>query len=175
LHIDPAVLVYSGYIGGSGLDFGQRIAVDAVGNAYIVGDTFSVDLPVKEGGLVLENLPRRREVFVAKVNAAGNALVYAGYLGGTNHDFSGGIAVDMAQNVYVAGGTQSLDFPTTVGSACVGSIDPVDTTHVDGFLTKINPAGDSLVYSRCIGGTIWDRAFGGSRKSPGQCVCDWCD
>lgn len=145
LVIDP-VLVYSTYLGGGDVDQGLRIAVDTAGNAYVVGSTRSVDFPTENaiqpdlmvgGGI--------EDVFVTKLNAAGTALVYSTYLGGTDHDSPGNIAVDSAGNAYVAGGTASPDFPT---------VNPFQALHQagDAFVTKIAAAGDALVYSTYLGG-----------------------
>ena len=110
LIIDP-VLAYSTYLGGSGDDNGRGIAVDAAGNAYVTGQTGSTNFPTANaiqatyGGGVTD-------AFVTKLNAAGSALVYSTYLGGS----SGGIAVDSAGNAYVTGLIISTDFPTTANA-----------------------------------------------------------
>ncbi|MBI4590231.1 MAG: SBBP repeat-containing protein, partial [Candidatus Rokubacteria bacterium] len=110
-------LVYAGYIGGSGDDFGRGIAVDSAGNAYITGDTLSSEatFPVTVGPDLTHN--GGSDAFVAKVNAAGTALVYAGYIGGSADDWGEGIAVDSAGNAYVTGTTRSTEatFPVAVG------------------------------------------------------------
>jgi hypothetical protein len=104
LVLDPAVIVYAGYIGGIGNDGGTGIAVDAAGNAYVTGKATSTEttFPVKVGPDLTYN-GGRLDAFVAKVNAAGTALVYAGYIGGKGDDGGFGIAVDAAGNAYVAG------------------------------------------------------------------------
>ena len=97
-------LVYAGYIGGSALDDGRGIAVDGSGNTYVTGRTESTEasFPVLVGPDLTFN--GDSDAFVAKVNAAGTALVYAGYIGGSGDDFSLGIAVDGSGNAYVTGG-----------------------------------------------------------------------
>ena len=112
LIIDP-VLIYSTYLGGSGGDSGRSIIVDASGNVYVAGGTTSTDFPTSSpfqttnrGGF---------DVFVAKLNPAGSALVFSTYLGG-NGDDANGIAVDSAGNIYIAGDTESSNFPTTPGA-----------------------------------------------------------
>jgi hypothetical protein len=110
--LNPAgsALVYSTYLGGSGIDSGRGIAADAAGSAYIVGWTQSNDFPT------VSPLPAafggNYDAFVAKLNPAGTALVYSTYLGGTNYDQGNGITVDAAGNAYVTGYTQSDNFPT---------------------------------------------------------------
>ena len=103
-------LVYSTYLGGSANDFGNGIAVDASGNAYVTGSTDSTDFPT--ASLIQAAHGGDFDAFVAKLNAAGNALVYSTYLGGIGTDFGFGVAVDAASNAYVTGTTSSTDFPT---------------------------------------------------------------
>ncbi len=154
LVIDPTLL-YAGYIGGSGDDEGRSIAMDSAGNAYITGrtDSTGASFPVLGGpGLAYNGDPY--DGFVAKVNAAGTALVYAGYIGGNGWDVGQGIAVDSAGNAYVTGYTDSDDFPVTVGP---------DLTYNGGgeaFVAKVNPTGTALVYGGYIGGSGYDEAWG---------------
>ena len=111
-------LVYCGYIGGSDDDEGYGIAVDGSGNAYVTGDTASTEatFPVTVGPDLTYN-GGFADAFVAKVNAAGTALVYCGYIGGGGGEYGYGIAVDSAGNAYVTGATTSTEatFPVTVG------------------------------------------------------------
>ena len=147
LVLDPAVLVYCGYIGGSVWDEGKAIAVDALGNAYVSGFTGSgeSDFPVTVGpDLTYNGDPL--DAFVAKVNAAGTGLLYCSYLGGNDWDEAVGIAVDPSGNAYVVGYTTSSDFPITSGSALIRGGDR------DAFVAKIDASGSTLVYSGCIGG-----------------------
>ena len=156
LIIDPEILVYAGFIGGAGDDRGNAIAVDAEGNAYITGETNSSELtfPKTVGPDLTYN--GGVDAFVAKVNAAGTALLYAGYIGGLGDDRGNAIAVDAAGNAYIAGETNSsqVTFPKTVGP---------DLTYnggVDAFVAKVNAAGTVLVYAGYIGGLGDDRGKG---------------
>src|SRR3989442_783710 len=92
------------------------------------------------------------DAFVTKLDAAGSALVYSTFLGGSGYDQGYGIAVDAPGNAYVTGFTASTDFPTTTGA--------VDTTFNggsgDAFVTKLNPTGSALVYSTFLGGSAVD-------------------
>src|SRR5262249_18025787 len=112
LVIDP-VLSYSTYLGGDTVEVGHGIAVDSAGNAYAAGFTESSDFPTVNA---LQGTNHGAgDAFVAKLNAAGTALVYATYLGGSGGsgvDEAFGIAVDGAGNAYVTGFTSSTDFPT---------------------------------------------------------------
>ena len=162
--LDPAVLVYGGYIGGSGDDHGQSIAVDRAGNAYITGWTTSDAATFPENGGPDLTYSGNQDAFVAKVNAAGTALVYAGYLGGSAMDFGYAIAVDAAGNAYVTGLTYSdqASFPVTTG--------PDLTYHGSGdaFVAKVNASGTALVYSGYIGGAGFDAAVGIALDSSGN-------
>ena len=128
-----SALVYAGYIGGAGTDYGNNIAVDRVGNAYLTGSTWSdqTTFPKTAGPDLSYN--GVGDAFVAKVNATGTALVYAGYIGGAGDDEGLDIAVDSAGTAYVTGNTASdqTTFPETVGP---------DLSHnggYDAFVAKI--------------------------------------
>ncbi len=159
---DGSGLVYAGYIGGSGDDRGNAIAVDAAGNAYITGETNSAEgtFPDGDGFGALPGADQTQnggvDAFVAKVNPTGSALVYAGYIGGTSDDRGHSIVVDAAGNAFIAGETSSTQssFPVAIGP---------DLTHnggVDAFVAEVNPAGNGLVYAGYIGGAGDDRGKG---------------
>jgi len=103
LVIDPAVLVYCGYIGGSGGDYGQGIAVDGDGNAYVTGETLSTQATFPETGGPDLTHNGGYDAFVAKVKADGTGLDYCGYIGGSGDDYGRGIAVDGDGNAYITG------------------------------------------------------------------------
>src|SRR5260221_2869396 len=113
LVIDPVVLAYSTYLGGSGIDWSSSISVDPEGNAYLTGPTNWTDFPTTPAAFQ-PVYPGFVKVFVTKLNPDGSALVYSTYLGGDNSDDSGwAIAVDAGGNAYVTGYTTSTNFPTT--------------------------------------------------------------
>jgi hypothetical protein len=145
LVIDP-VLGYSTYVGGNDQDYGQGIAVDGSGNAYVIGTTFSTDFPMANARQPA-NGGGMSDVFVSKLNASGTALVYSTYLGGSDEDVGAGIAVDGIGNAYVAGHTVSNDFPT------VAPLQSVHTGIYDGFVAKLDASGGNLVYSTYLGGS----------------------
>ncbi len=163
--INPAgnALVYSTYLGGSGDDLGLGVAVDSSGNAYITGQTYSTNFPILNP--IQSVLRGQSDVFVTKINPAGNALVYSTYLGGSSGDVGESIAVDSSGNAYITGATPSTDYPTTAGAfqpAHVGLL------YDDAFITKINPAGSALVYSTYLGGNGDDIAMGIAVDSSGN-------
>jgi hypothetical protein len=146
--LNPAgtALVYSTYIGGSGIDIARDLAIDATGAVYITGETTS------------SNYPRRNaydnfygggyDVFVTKLNPVGDDLVYSTYLGASNNERGLSIAVDASGSAYVTGVAQFGGFPTTLGA--------YDRTYNGGnsdvFVTKFTPDGTALDYSTYIGG-----------------------
>ncbi len=145
LNASGSALVYSTYLGGSGLDLALGIAVDASGNAYVTGGTLSTNFPtlspiqVANGGGM--------DAFVAKVNAAGSALLYSTYLGGSSGDEGYGITVDASGNAYVTGVAQSANFPTA------NPLQAALSGFADAFVAKLNAAGSALVYSTYLGGS----------------------
>jgi len=143
-----SALVYSTYLGGNGGEYGNGIAVDAAGNAYVTGETGSTDI-VATAGAFQSTPGGQTDVFVAKLNPAGSALIYFTYLGGADGDAGSGIALDASGNAYVMGYTSSSNFPTTTGA--------LQTTFAggfyDAFVTKLDPAGSTLVYSTYLGGS----------------------
>jgi hypothetical protein len=150
-----STLIYSTYLGGSNDELGGGIAVDSAGNAYVTGYTYSTNFPTMNP-LQPANVGGEN-AFVSKISPSGSALVYSTYLGGSGYDHGGGIAVDSAGSVYVAGFTSSTDFPTTPGAfqtVCNGGSGCA--SNGDAFVSKLNPAGSALVYSTYLGGSATD-------------------
>ncbi|MGA7313327.1 MAG: SBBP repeat-containing protein [Silvibacterium sp.] len=195
--IDPA-LAYSTYLGGSGpclnpglssagtCDSANAIAVDAAGDAYVVGGTINSDFPVTasafqkvNNGMAFNNGYYINNAFVTKFNPRGSALIYSTYLGGTTQDesvgyFNGdvatGVAIDAAGNAYVTGFASSYNFPVTsnafqkVNNAGFGGGSvPVSS---NAFVTKLNATGSALIYSTYFGGS------GSIDVNPGELVGD---
>ncbi len=141
--IDPT-LSYSTLLGGSSSDAATALAVDSTGAAYLAGFTASYDFPtaspeqnVSAGG---------NDVFVAKLNPAGNSLLYCTYIGGKGDDRAYGIAVDASGAAYVTGSTTSSNFParSALQARLAGA--------KNAFVLKLNPAGNALVFSTYLGG-----------------------
>ncbi|MFZ3332316.1 MAG: SBBP repeat-containing protein [Candidatus Acidiferrales bacterium] len=151
--INPSgsALVYSTYLGGNNYEYGYGIAVDAFGNAYVMGYTQSSNFPTTAGAFEGTCCG----AFVTKINASGSALVYSTFLNGAEDDGIASIAVDASGNAYVTGGTSSANFPTTAGA--------FQTTlngSTNAFVTKFNPRGSALVYSTYLGGSTYDYGYG---------------
>ncbi|HTS36329.1 MAG TPA: choice-of-anchor D domain-containing protein [Candidatus Solibacter sp.] len=151
-------LVYSTYIGGSGTEYPFGIAVDSAGEAYELGNTGSANFPTTAGALQTtcascNNFP---DVFLTKLNAAGSALVYSTFLGGSGDDRAFGITLDAANNAYIVGWTTSIDFPTTATA-----FQTVNNGGIsDAFVAEVSADGSTLVYSTYLGGSGQDVGFG---------------
>lgn len=148
-------LVYATYIGGSNRDVGLSVAVDAAGNAYVTGFTYSADFPITSGAL-RGSFVGDSKAFVFKLNPNGNGLIYSTFLGGSGDDYGAGIAVDAAGEVHIAGYTASIDFPVTAGAFQYN----YGGGSYDGFLAKLNTAGSALIYATYLGGIGNDTAAG---------------
>ena len=141
----PSSLVYSTYLPIQGT-FCSGIAVDSSGNAYVTG--YANPPGIASSGAFQTSPAGGDDVVVIKLNAAGTGLVYSTYLGGSGADRGYGIAVDAFGNAYVTGSTASTNFPITKGAFQISF--PGVSPHV--FVTKLNTAGDGLVYSTYLAG-----------------------
>ena len=162
LNASGSALVYSTYLGGSGGDNPGGIAIDSSGNAYLGGGTRSPDFPTVNP--LQRDLKGTGNAFVAKLNAAGSALIYSTYLGGSGTDWASALALDPSGNAYVTGLTQSTDFPT---------VNPIQATNKatpgwTGFVAEVNAAGSALVYSTYLGGSGLDEGNGIAVDSSGS-------
>lgn len=145
-------IVYSTYIGGGANDFGNGIAVDGSGNAYVTGWTRSSDFPTANA---FQSGPSGggEDVFVTKISPAGSAFVYSTFVGGNGRDLGTGIAVDSTGAAYVAGSTSSTVFPAA------GAFQARNAGAFDGFVFKLAPAGNTLVFCTYLGGAGDDTIF----------------
>lgn len=145
-------LVYSTFLGGTrSFDEAYAVAVDASGSVYVAGRTFpspywfGSDFFPTTAGAYDTTFNGSSDAFVAKLSPAGDALLWATFLGGSAPSYSelaNAIAVDPSGNVYVAGRTESADFPTTPGT--------ISTGGVGSFVTKLSPGGDALLWSAVV-------------------------
>jgi hypothetical protein len=152
--INPSgtALVYSSYLGGSGTDNGNAIAVDSSGSAYVAGNTSSVDFPVTPG-VFQSALKGIYNAFVVKLSPSGGSLVYATLLGGTSTDTARSVAVDPSGRAILGGYTDSVNFPV------VSAVQAALGGNYDAFATVVDPAGATLVLSTYLGGSGEDLAL----------------
>jgi hypothetical protein len=162
----PASLVYSTFLGGEGLDQGNAVAVDGNGAAYVAGITLSSTMGFSHPGGFQPTFNGQGDAFVAKLDPSGSGatLVYFTYLGGSLADAANGVAVDSLGNTYVTGSTVSSDFPTTaaVFQRIFGG------GNADSFVAKLNPTGDTLIYSTYLGGSDTETGNGIAVDSSGS-------
>lgn len=184
LSADGATVLYATYLGGKESDEGAGIAVDFAGDAFVTGTTFSGDFPVTHGsfdtlcggdgqcgatwnpeGLIVSN------GFLSKLNPAGSALVYSGFIGVYENVECFAVAVDPDENAYVTGQTGPNITPTVVITPPKVPPPPFPITTnafqqfhgggaVDAFVTKISASGLSILYSTYLGGSNEDSGHG---------------
>jgi RHS repeat-associated protein len=157
-----STLVYSTFLGGSTADDGTGIAVNTSGNAYVTGWTQSSNFPTAHA--MQGSLAGTQNAFVSELNSAGTSLVYSTYLGGNGTDAANAIALGYDGKVYVAGATNSSNFPTVSGAyqtSLNGLLNNV-------FVSALNAAGSTLTLSTYLGGTGGDTAYGIAVDSLGQ-------
>jgi hypothetical protein len=152
LVIDPS-LSYATYLGGTAEDDAYAIAIDGTGDAYVTGQTASPNFPTVAGAYSSTG-KGGFDVFVSKVAANGASLVYSTYIGGSLDDSGNAIAVDGSGNAYVAGGTNSSDFPTPGGHQTTSG------GALDAFVLELASSGGSLIFGTYLGGTGNDVANG---------------
>lgn len=180
LVIDPVVQVIFSLTEGEqqALSVVHGLDIDPAGNIYLFGVTNDDDLPITSGayqtdfagGQTQSYWPTPSDAFVAKLLPNGADFVYLTYLGGSQNEtatyqalYSGGIAVDNSGHAYVAGHTQSNNFPYTPDAFQTAISGPADA-----FVTKLNPDGDDLVYSTYLGGDAYESAKGIDLDSQNQ-------
>src|SRR5579859_2452549 len=161
LNSASGIASYITRIGGTGTDAGNGIAADSSGNAYIGGETKSSDFPTANPFQSSNNSGDTG--WVAELNAAGTALTYSTYLGGSTGDLVTGIALDSSNNAYVTGITISADFPVTTGA-----FQTTQNGADDAFITEVKSDGSALVYSTFLGGTGSDDAMGIAVDAAGE-------
>ncbi|MFX1532605.1 MAG: SBBP repeat-containing protein, partial [Promethearchaeota archaeon] len=159
LIIDPLVLAFSTFLGGNNLDAGFGIATDANGNSYVTGWTESTNFPTTTGALNETYNGGNTDVFVTKINATGNELIFSTYVGGSDEDHGHGIAVDTAGSTYVTGTTESSNFPMK------NAYNDTYGGSKDVFVLKLNAAGNDIDFSTYLGGNYGDSVGRESAKA----------
>lgn len=166
LSADGTALAYSTFLGGGLRDVGAAIALDSSGNTYVTGGTSSANFPTTTGAFQMalrqanDSFPG--DAFVSKLNAAGSALVYSSFIGGSAYDEAGGIAVDASGSAFVSGFSYSADFPAISpaqgygGGTCDDGWDYYPCT--DAFVARMNVSGSALTFSTYLGGGTDDSA-----------------
>ncbi len=167
---DGTSLIGSTYYGGSGIDglnsvdtlkknyaddVRGEIMIDAQSNVYVVSSTRSLDLPVHSGSFQTTFGGGRQDGLILKMNQNLTNMIWASYLGGSKSDACYSIQIDRENNIYVAGGTSSLDFPTTPGVIHPTYIGGVS----DGFISLINENGTSILASSYFGSIAYDQVY----------------
>jgi hypothetical protein len=153
LSASGGALDYATFLGGRGSDHGDGIFVDDIDNAYLTGYTKSRDFPTTAGAFDTTH-GGGYDVFVAKLNATGSALLYATFLGGGYYDCGSSIAALGSGEACVTGWTRSPDFPTTA--------EVYDRTYNDDydvFVVRLNATGGALDYATFLGGRHDDRGY----------------
>lgn len=158
LNSTGTALVYSTFLGGSGLDVGYSIAVDASGNAYVAGSATSSDFPVTTGAFQTTKAAGGQVGFITKMNATGSGLTFSTFLGGSSVDLIYGLVLDSSLNAYLTGYASSTDFPTTTGAFQRTCKDCA--AQFSSFVTKLNSTGKTLGYSTYLGGSGSDIGIG---------------
>jgi uncharacterized protein (TIGR03437 family) len=181
---DGSSLVYSTYLGGNGSDYAYAIAVDSNGNAYITGETNSVNFPVTSGAYqtICDPAPNNTSesagtascnssnisAFVTKLNSTGTAIVYSTFLGGYAYDYATAIAVDSAGRAYIAGNEEEYCstsyvfqgcFPTTNGAVIAGNRTGGGSPAY-AFVAVFDQFGAQLLYSTLFGNLYFNAGNG---------------
>jgi hypothetical protein len=152
LSVSGNSLIYSTYLGGADSEQGNAIAIDNNGSAYITGYTSSSNYPTQNPFQTYIGTAHNYDVFVTKLTAGGNTLVYSTYLAGTNNEVAEGIAIDDSGYAYVTGYTYSTNFPLQSAFQTVQS-------GQEAFVTKFNATGNGLIYSTYLGGNGGDYGY----------------
>jgi hypothetical protein len=175
LDSQASMVLYSTYLGGSSTDAGVSLGLDAVGNIYVTGTTHSTDFPLKYP-VQASNAGGTWDIFVTRISANGSTLDFSTYLGGSDYELVGHIAVSDSGQVYLTGSTQSLGYPTTPGAfqenftggiLDCGAAGFGQHNCFDIFVTSLFPGG-TLAYSTYLGGGLDDEGRALEVNSAGE-------
>ncbi len=147
-------MAYSTYLGGAVYDEIWSIAVDAQGRAHVLGETASEDLIVTPGAFDTTFNGGDQDLFISVLDGSGGSLDRSTYLGGSGGDYAMKILLDDDGYTYLTGGTNSIDYPSTINS-----YNRFNNGGMDAVVTKMNISGDHLIFSTYIGGDNFDGAY----------------
>ena len=156
-------LIYGTYFGGPVQDVGDRMRLDAEGNAYVTGSTDGSGFPATEGAFQTA-WGGQLDAFVAKIDAAGANLLYATYLGGNGSEIPADIEINAFDEAHIVGIASSTNFPGTPGAYQ----EQVVVGTFDAFVAKFDATGSALEYFSYLGGSGSDEARGLSLDSLGN-------
>jgi hypothetical protein len=152
---DGSALVYSTFAGGGNDDFGNGIAVDPSGNAFVVGTTASGDFPTTRGAFQTGYAGGNSDVFVLAYSVNGRALLFSTFVGSHGADEGNGIGLDDVDDVFIVGDTNSDQYPVTPDA-----IQPNRFGGFDVVFTVLDPTGSQMLYSTFFGGSADDIGLG---------------
>ncbi|MGA8672031.1 MAG: SBBP repeat-containing protein [Terracidiphilus sp.] len=161
-------LLYSSILTGSGVNTAKGIALDANGDAFVVGSTSSTNFPITPGSLQTTNNASATTGFVTELNSTGTSLLYSTYLGGSTSTSVNGVAIDAFGNAYLTGSTQDTNFPTTAGAYRTAATTKTIAGSNSAFIAKLNPTGTALAYSTYLGGSGADASLAVAVDSAGE-------
>ena len=145
-----STVLYSTYIGGSGIDEARGMTIDTLGNVYVVGSTTSTNFPTVSPRQA--TLAGESDGFLLRVSTTGGGLGFSTYFGGSDVDEVNAVAVDAARNMYIAGSTRSANFPLLSEIQAYGGA-------LDGFVARFLANG-TLTFSTYHGGNAVDTLDG---------------
>jgi len=155
-------VIYATMLGGAGQDYGYGIAADSNGDAYVTGVTSSSNFVGAPAGGAQTTNRGNGDAFVAKLKSDGTALLYFTFLGGSSADQGTAIVVDSSLNAYVTGQTGSVDLATP------GAAQTTMAGALDGFVAKVNPAGNAFGYITYLGGSRQEFVHGMTSDASGN-------
>jgi hypothetical protein len=168
--LDPtgSTVLFSTYLGGSGTESGNAIALDTSEAVYIAGSTTSSDYPTTLGAVRQGDTAHGfSDVAITKLSSSGSSLLFSAVIGGSENEQAAGIAVDAAGESFVTGTTRSFDFPVTNGARNDLPQMNGQAANTKVFVMKLSPSADALRYSAVIGGTSAESASGIALDSTG--------